>query len=184
MKTGTLVLQGDLWGTVDINSTPGEGSEFIIVLPLKPATGKLQEPTFDRERAEALDKNYEGATLLVVDDSEMNLMVAERTLSKFGFTIKTAESGVEAFQEVMASSPGEIDMILMDVMMPVMDGLETTRRIRAIEDPEISGIPIIAMTANAFESDVKKALDSGMDDYIAKPYKQEDIIPVINRNLK
>ena len=171
-------------GTIDIDSKPGQGSEFIVVLSLDPAAGSPDVPAPDTEREAALNKNYEGVTLLVVDDSEMNLMVAEKILGKYGFNILCATSGVEAFQQIMGSEPGDIDLILMDVMMPVMDGLETTQRIRAIEDPELSRIPIIAMTANAFESDVKKALDAGMDDYIAKPYKPEDIVPVINNNLK
>ena len=171
-------------GTIDLESKPGEGSEFVVVLPLTPSKDEAIEASRDNDRDAALDKNYEGTTLLVVDDSAINLMVAERTLSKYGFTIMTAESGVEAYQLLTGSSPGEIDMVLMDVMMPVMDGLETTRRIRAVNDPDISSIPIIAMTANAFESDVKKAMDAGMDDYIAKPYKPEDIVPVINANLK
>ena len=68
--------------------------------------------------------------------------------------------------------------------MPVMDGLETTRKIRALDDPRLARIPVIALTANAFESDVKEALDAGMDDYIAKPYRHEDIIPLIDANLR
>ena len=91
---------------------------------------------------------------------------------------------MDALQQVKDAKPGEIDMILMDVMMPVMDGLETTKRIRALEEPGISDVPIIAMTANAFESDVKDAFDAGMDDYISKPYKKEDLIAVINANLR
>ncbi|MCR5098823.1 MAG: response regulator [Lachnospiraceae bacterium] len=171
-------------GAIEVESKPDEGTEFIIVLPLRPSRGDASEPEVDRDREAALNKNYEGVTLLVVDDSAINLMVAEKTLYKFGFKIMPAESGVEAYQLVADSKPGEIDLILMDVMMPVMDGLETTRRIRAISDPKLAAIPIVAMTANAFETDVKKALDAGMDDYIAKPYKPEDIVPVINANLK
>lgn len=171
-------------GTIDLESEPGKGSEFIILLPLKPAEEAMEKPAAERAVEDALKRDYSGKTLLVVDDTDINLVLAGRVLSKFGFRIKLSDSGVDALQQIKDAKPGEIDMILMDVMMPVMDGLETTKRIRALEDPGVSDVPIIAMTANAFESDVKDAYDAGMDDYISKPYKKEDLIAVINANLR
>ena len=170
-------------GTIDLVSQPGKGSEFTIVLPLKPSQSNPDEDAQDPETEDALKKNYAGITVLVVDDTDINLVLANRMLGKFGFTIKLAESGVEALQILENPNHGKVDLILMDVMMPVMDGLETTKRIRVMEDPAIANIPIIALTANAFESDVQKALNAGMDDYIAKPYRQEDIIPLINATI-
>ncbi|MBQ7678086.1 MAG: response regulator [Lachnospiraceae bacterium] len=171
-------------GTIQLVSEPGKGSEFTIVLPMKLSEGKQEENSPDREKEDALKKNYAGTTLLVVDDTQINLMLADRVLRKYGFTMRLVESGIEALDMVKNAKPGDIDLILMDVMMPVMDGLEATKRIRALSDPRLAGIPIIAMTANAFESYVREALDAGMDDYIAKPYKPEDIVPLINANLK
>ena len=171
-------------GTIDLVSEPGQGSEFIIALPFKPSEITPAKSEKDQATEDAMHKSYEGITLLVVDDTDMNLTLAKRILGKFGFTVKVSESGVEALKLLEDPDFDRIDLILMDVMMPVMDGLETTKRIRAMEDPHLANIPIIALTANAFESDVKKALDAGMDDYIAKPYRQEDIIPLIHANLK
>ena len=98
--------------------------------------------------------------------------------------MKTSDNGVDAIEQIKASKPGEIDLVLMDVMMPVMDGLEATQRIRALPDPELSKIPIIAMTANAFESDIKTALDAGMNGHIPKPFKKEELLVRINEVLK
>lgn len=171
-------------GSINVSSEKGKGSEFTIVFPFKPAKAQENKPEEAAKKEDVLTKDYSGTTILVVDDAEMNLFLAQRVLSKYGFTIRTAESGVEALQQLNDMAKGDIDLILMDVMMPVMDGLEATKRIRASETAWISELPIIAMTANAFESDVKEALDAGMDDYISKPYKPEDIIPVIHANLK
>ena len=123
-----------------------------------------------------MNRDYKGTTVLVVDDPATNLKIAELILSKHKFTIKKTDSGINAIQIVKDSKPGDIDLILMDVMMPVMDGLEATRRIRALDDPALSKIPIVAMTANAFDTDVQEALDAGMNAHIAKPFKEEDLI--------
>ena len=120
----------------------------------------------------------------MVDDTATNIKLAEYVLGKFGFTIRTATCGIDAVETVRNSLPGEIDLILMDVAMPVMNGLEATRRIRALENPELASIPIIAMTANAFESDIKAALDAGMNAHVPKPFKREDLIMKIAANLK
>ena len=95
-----------------------------------------------------------------------------------------SKSGIDAIETVKNSKPGDIDLILMDVQMPVMDGLEATRRIRALNDPDLAGIPIIAMTANAFASDIQNALDAGMNAHIPKPFEEKDMITKIDANLK
>ena len=114
----------------------------------------------------------------------MNLNLADKILRKSGFDVKTIGSGIGAIELIKASKPGDIDIILMDVLMPVMDGLETTRRIRAIENPQLSAIPIIAMTANAFDTDVKKALDAGMDAHVPKPFKREELLSKIDAHIR
>ena len=130
-----------------------------------------------------MNRTYEGITILIVDDSATNLKIAELILNKFKFNIIKTDNGINAIQIIKDSKPGEIDLILMDVMMPVMDGLEATRKIREMDDPILSKIPIVAMTANAFESDVKKALDAGMNAQISKPFRKEDLIANISANL-
>ncbi|MCR5596090.1 MAG: response regulator [Lachnospiraceae bacterium] len=170
-------------GTIELKTGLGKGSEFIIVLPMSPASSDEVDKSEDDNVAEALNKNYEGTTILVVDDAVLNLKLAERVLTKFGFSVKQTNSGVDAVELVKNSKPGDIDLILMDVSMPVMNGLEATKRIRALEDEHLASIPIIAMTANAFESDIKEALDAGMNAHIPKPFLKEDLITKINANL-
>ncbi len=171
-------------GAITLISELGEGSEFIIELPMVPVHSKNTDDTYNKDVEDAMKKDYSGVTVLVVDDTPFNLKLVERLLVKFGITVKTTESGIEALQQLKASKPGDISLILMDVMMPVMDGLEATRRIRAMEDPGLASIPVIAMTANAFETDVKKAFDAGMNAHIPKPFTVEELITTINKNLK
>ena len=170
-------------GTIEVQSEPGNGTEFTIILPLKASSADQTETAADKAVSDALSRSYEGKTLLVVDDSATNLKLAERVLAKFGFTVIRADSGINAIHIVEDSKPGDIDMILMDVQMPVMDGLEATRRIRALKDTDLAKIPIIAMTANAFASDVQDCLDAGMNAHIPKPFRKEELITRISDNL-
>ena len=170
-------------GTIEVQSEPGNGTEFTIILPLKASSADQTETAADKAVSNALSRSYEGKTILVVDDSATNLKLAERVLAKFGFTVIRADSGINAIHIVEDSKHGDIDMILMDVQMPVMDGLEATRRIRALKDTDLAKIPIIAMTANAFASDVQDCLDAGMNAHIPKPFRKEELITRISDNL-
>ena len=170
-------------GTIDLVSEPGSGTEFTIVLPLARASSDQAQAPEDTAVSDALSHSYEGTTVLVVDDTATNLKLAQRVLAKFGFDVITAGSGINAIEMVRDSQPGDIDMILMDVQMPVMDGLEATRRIRALDDPGLANIPILAMTANAFASDVEDALNAGMNAHIPKPFRKEELITKISQNL-
>ena len=163
-------------GTIEVKSQPGEGSEFIIDLPLKAAWGKDVSMEKDIAISNSMNRDYTGKTVLVVDDTSQNLKLCERLLTKFGFKVITTDNGVGAVEMVKNSAPGDINIILMDVLMPVMDGLEASRRIRALDNPKLAKIPILAMTANAFASDVQEALDAGMNDHISKPFKKEELI--------
>lgn len=167
-------------GTVEVKSKPGEGSEFIIDLPFKPAWGRDIPTERNNAVTDAMNRDYTGNTVLVVDDTSQNLKLCERLLTKFGFKVITTDNGVGAVEIVRSSKPGDISVILMDVLMPVMDGLEASRKIRALEDPKLSKIPILAMTANAFASDVQEALDAGMNDHIPKPFRKEELITKIS----
>ncbi|MCR5832144.1 MAG: response regulator [Lachnospiraceae bacterium] len=171
-------------GTIDLKSEPGKGTEFTIILPLKVSSADNKDTAADKAVSDALARNYEGTTLLVVDDSATNLKLAERVLAKFGFTVKKADSGINAIRIIEDSKPGDIDMVLMDVQMPVMDGLEATRKIRSMKETDLANIPIIAMTANAFASDVQDCLDAGMNAHVPKPFQKEELITTINANLR
>lgn len=170
-------------GTIELKSELGKGSEFIIRLPFEKAAGTEQDTGENRAQNDALSKSYKGRTILVVDDSAMNLKLAERVLAKFDFHVITADSGVNALQILQEAKPGDIDMVLMDVMMPVMDGLEATRKIRSLPDEKLANIPVLAMTANAFASDVQDCLDAGMNSHIPKPFRKEELITKISAFL-
>ena len=114
-----------------------------------------------------------------MEDNELNREIALEILGEYGFRIDTAENGAVALEKVSASSPGDYDLILMDIQMPVMDGYEATKRIRLLENPAQSSIPIIAMTANAFDEDRKAAADCGMNGFLSKPIDLKEVIHVL-----
>ena len=114
----------------------------------------------------------------------MNSEIAVEILNEYGFLVDTAEDGAEAVEKVKNSTAVGYDLVLMDVQMPVMNGYEATKQIRALEDPKLAGITILAMTANAFEEDRKKALECGMDGFLSKPIVIEDLIDALQHNLE
>ena len=172
-------------GNIDFTTKLGEGSEFVVTLPLKisDAGTIASENSRKEESNDILNKRYDGKTILVVDDTAINRRLATIVLSKFGFRVMNTASGVDAVEIIKNSKPGDIDLILMDVEMPVMNGLEATKKIRDMEDKALSNIPIIAMTANVFESDVTAAKEAGMNEHVGKPFLAEELISKIDANL-
>ena len=121
--------------------------------------------------------------ILLVEDNELNQEIATAILEEAGFQVETVENGRQAVEKVEQSQPGWYQMVLMDVQMPVMNGYEATRRIRRLEDQRLANIPILAMTANAFEEDKQEALRSGMNGHIAKPINIGKLLETLNAML-
>ncbi len=124
--------------------------------------------------------NFKGKRLLLVEDNELNREIACEILKEYDFEIDTAENGAEALKKVTSSEPGDYDLVLMDIQMPVMDGYETTRCIRTLENPILANIPILAMTANAFDEDRKAAKECGMNGFLSKPINMQEVIQALN----
>ena len=112
---------------------------------------------------------FRGKHVLLTEDNELNREIATAILNEYGFVVESAENGADAVEKIKNSRPGTYDLVLMDVQMPIMDGYEATRAIRALHDPDLAGIPILAMTANAFEEDRRRALECGMNGFLSKP---------------
>ena len=151
-------------------------SELRDTLVASIGKGTSEETPIMPETAEEL----KGSRLLLVEDNELNREIAEELLSESGFVIETAEDGSIAVDMVKASQPGYYKLVLMDVQMPIMNGYEATRAIRALDDPKLSRIPIIAMTANAFDEDRREALENGMNAHVAKPIDVDKLIAAIH----
>ena len=132
----------------------------------------------------AVSSDFSGRRILLVEDNELNSEIAAEILTEYGFQVDTAGNGAEAVEKVKNSMPGDYDLVLMDIQMPVMNGYEATEQIRSLDDPTLAGITILAMTANAFEEDRKKALEYGMDGFLSKPIVIEELICTLQNNMK
>ncbi len=165
-------------GEYHINSELGKGTEITIAAPLK----ITKESVVDVEQ----DIDYErfsGKRILLVEDNEFNREIARYTLEGANFTVEEAENGFIAVDKLLKTEPGYYDLVLMDLQMPVMDGYTATKEIRNIENREIAEIPILAMTANAFEEDKQKCLAVGMNGHLGKPLEVDKIMRELARIL-
>jgi signal transduction histidine kinase/CheY-like chemotaxis protein len=175
----TKSLVDMMGGRITVKSEQGKGSEFTISLRFPIGEAKTgQTPPAAKASA------FTGKKLLVVEDNELNLEIASTLLKEAGFEVDTAENGKVAVEKVEAASADRYDLILMDIQMPEMDGYEATRRIRALPDTKKAALPIVAMTANAFEDDRKNALRAGMNGHIAKPLDIQKLFQVLSELLK
>ncbi len=169
-------------GALEVRSRVGEGSEFFFTLAFDRAAGGQPSPSQRRPRPELPD--LRGRRILLAEDNELNREIAQTILEMHGFAVTCAANGREALEQFRAAEPGYFDAILMDIRMPVMDGLEATRRIRTSGRPDARAVPIIALTANAFDEDSKKSMDSGMDGHLSKPIQVEQMLELLGRCIR
>ena len=167
-------IVNEMNGTIAFQSQQGEGTTFDVLIPFRIAT-ENDVPTAQNGTVET--GSIEGLNILLVEDNDLNMEIAQFMLEEEGANVEPACDGKIALDAFEASAPGQFDVILMDVMMPVMDGYEATRKIRSLDRADAQTIPIIAMTANAFVEDKMKAKDAGMNEHIAKPL---DINALVN----
>ena len=167
-------------GTITVESVLGEGSAFTVTLPFEID----KHPSAQAAANGAADETaLHGLKVLLAEDNELNMEIAEFFLEDMGAETMQAWNGKEAVEVFRNSAPGEIGVILMDIMMPVMDGLEAVQRIRALDRPDAKTVPIIAMTANAFSEDVERSRKAGMTEHLSKPLNAETLKKAILRNI-
>ena len=167
-------------GSIACESEPGKGSEFIIVLRFRVA----EQADVEGQERPLGPVDFTGKRVLLVEDNVLNREISREILSEEGFLIDEADDGDVAVDKVRWSPDDYYDLILMDIQMPKMNGYEAARQIRKLQNPYQSGIPILALTANAFESDKKEAMEAGMNGHISKPIRRKELQEQISRWLK
>ena len=175
----TKKLIEKMGGTITFESEEGTGTTFVIRVPFRIDTGRSGRA----ETEEKPEVSIKGLHILLAEDNELNMEIAEFMLQNEGADVTKAWNGREAVEIFRKSEPDEFDVILMDIMMPVMNGYEATKMIRSLEREDAKTIPIIAMTANAFTEDRLKAKEAGMDEHIAKPVDPELLVKVIYESV-
>lgn len=167
-----------LGGTIDVKSVLGKGSTFIVTLKYKIADEKYYLNK-QEENCEVNNIIFNGKHILLAEDNDLNAEIAQTILERAGLFADRVKNGIECVNKVIENPVGTYDVILMDIQMPKMDGYKATCEIRNLQDKAKACIPIVAITANAFEEDKKKAIDAGMDGHIAKPINIEDLFVVL-----
>ena len=173
-------LVDKMGGMIEVKSKPGAGSTFIITLPFEIA----EKPADSAEGSGGAGADIRGVKLLLAEDNDLNAEIAELLLTDAGAEVTLVRHGKQAVDKFSSEPAGTFDAILMDIMMPVMDGLSATKAIRALDRPDAKEIPIIAMTANAFQEDAKKCLAAGMNAHLAKPLDIEKVIAAIAKFVR
>ena len=161
-------------GTIEVTSVKGEGSTFIVTLPFEIAEEKKTRPVVEEENAD-----IHGLHLLLAEDNDLNAEIAETLLEDEGAEVTVAKDGKQAVETFLQNPPGSFDVILMDIMMPVMDGITATKIIRQSDKADARTIPIIAMTANAFDEDARTCLEAGMNAHLPKPFQMQKVVETI-----
>lgn len=167
-------------GTISVTSKEGEGSTFVIRIPFEIAS-KVEEITDDKEKS---SNDISGIKILLAEDNELNAEIAQTLLVDEGANVTVVSDGEQAVREFTRCAPHTYDVILMDIMMPKLDGIAATKAIRDMERPDAVEIPIIAMTANAFEEDARKCVEAGMNAHLSKPLQMDVVVGTIAQYYK
>ena len=170
-------------GSISVESRIGEGSVFTVSLPIKyPVTASFME--HESAAADSPEAAGKKTRILLVEDNGINREIEEELLKNLGYRVDTACDGVSAYEMLKSAEPGQYALVLMDIQMPGMDGYETARAIRRLEQAAISSIPIIALSSDAMEEDRRKSLKAGMDEHMSKPFDIDALQELIDRILK
>ena len=173
-------LVDKMHGTIKVESEQGIGSKFTVMIPFEIAS----QSEVESEVAGDSSFSIKNTKIMLVEDNELNMEIAAELLKEKGAIVTQAVNGEEAVRLFKESPKGTFDVILMDIMMPVMDGLEATRQIRMSQNPDAGNIPIIALTANAFYEDVKKCIEAGMNAHLSKPLEINKVVEMIMKYAK
>ena len=185
--TPIIILTAYDWSEIEVEARAAGVTAFCAKPMFMSDIRDTLMTAIGQKQAEAEDtilpagSDFRGKRILLVEDNELNSEITVEILNEYGFMVDTAENGAEAVEKVKRSKPGGYDLVLMDVQMPVMNGYEATRQIRALNNPALAGITILAMTANAFDEDRKKALECGMDGFLTKPIVIEELIGTLQK---
>ncbi len=162
---------------IQLDSEPGEGSTFSFSISL--VLGESAETEVKKEEI-----SFDGCRVLVVEDNELNAEIAQCLLEERNFEVDCVHDGAQAVERIRTTKPGTYDVILMDIMMPVMDGLEAARTIRRMEREDCHTLPIIAMSANAFDDDLKKSVECGMNGHLSKPVEVDKLYKTLDEVVR
>lgn len=186
-KTPIIILTAYDWADIEEEARKAGVTAFCSKPIFLSELREVLESPFAVKNQEEVPQepiSFERKKILLVEDNELNQEIAVEILKEAGFSVDVADDGVVAVERMKTAEQGQYDLILMDIQMPVMDGYEATRQIRALENPDIAGIPILAMTANAFQEDKKAAIEAGMDGHIAKPIDVSKLFGILGEIIR